>query len=83
MASPDPPTDCRELFARLSEYLDGELPPGTCEELQAHLARCPPCQAFARTLRRTVELCRQLPARPVSDDLRRELRACLERRGGR
>ncbi len=75
--------ECRRLFARLSEYLDGELPAGICDELRAHLDGCRPCAAFARELEATVDLCRSLPPRPVPPGLRRRLRALLERETGR
>ena len=52
--------DCERMFALLSEYLDQELPPGTCEELEQHLALCPPCIQFVRSLRQGVDLCHQL-----------------------
>ena len=50
---------CREVFALLSEYLDLELPPEACAEIQTHIADCPPCVEFAESLRKTVELCRR------------------------
>ena len=53
-------TDCERIFALLSEYLDQELPPVTCEELEQHLRQCPPCLQFVQSLRRSVALCRQL-----------------------
>jgi anti-sigma factor RsiW len=71
--------DCREMFARLSEYVDGELAPGPCEELSRHLQDCRPCEAFIRTLRHTVDLCRELPPKPLPEHLRQELRALLRR----
>jgi len=70
------------MFARLSEYLDGELPSDLCEDLARHLQGCAPCEAFRRTLRLTVDLCRQLPPKPVPEDLRQELRALLIRERG-
>ena len=45
---------CRELVERLSEYLDGELPAGLCDRIDAHMGDCPPCRAFLESLRRTV-----------------------------
>ncbi|MGD1069284.1 MAG: zf-HC2 domain-containing protein [Bryobacteraceae bacterium] len=57
---PDERTEkCREIFSLLSEYLNLELPPGACEEIETHLAGCPPCIEFAESLRKTVELCRR------------------------
>lgn len=49
---------CKEVFALLSEYLNLELPPDACAEIENHLAGCPPCIEFAESLRKTIELCR-------------------------
>ena len=50
---------CKELFAALSEYLDEELPPGDCAEIELHLSDCRPCVEFVESLNRTVGLCRE------------------------
>jgi RNA polymerase sigma-70 factor, ECF subfamily len=70
---------CQEIFALLSAYLDLELPPDACREIEQHLAGCPPCIEFTESLRRTVELCRgyraaELPA-PLARDAREKLEA--------
>ena len=52
----------KEVFALLSDYLNLELPPGACAEIESHLAGCPPCIEFAESLRKTVELCRRYRA---------------------
>lgn len=49
--------NCKEVFAMLSEYLDRGLSPSTCQEIEAHLAGCPPCIEFLNSLKRTVRLC--------------------------
>jgi anti-sigma factor RsiW len=51
--------DCREMFERLSEYIDAELDARLLECFDEHLQDCEPCQAFIATLRKTVELCRE------------------------
>lgn len=75
--------DCKEVFALLSQYLDMELPPDACKEIETHLADCPPCIEFAESLRKTVELCRQYRSNEVppqlSDSAKAELRAAYER----
>ena len=48
---------CKEVFSLLSEYLNLELPPDACQEIETHLAGCAPCVEFAESLRKTVELC--------------------------
>ena len=37
--------DCRELRSLADAYLDGELPPASRAEIDAHLAGCPACRA--------------------------------------
>ncbi len=56
---PERSEKCREIFSLLSEYLNVELPPEACREIEAHIAGCPPCVEFTESLRRTVNLCRQ------------------------
>ena len=68
---------CKEVFSLLSEYLNLELPPEACQEIETHLAGCQPCIDFAESLRKTVELCRQyqpaeLPA-PLGKEAREQL----------
>src|ERR1039458_799205 len=48
---------CKEIFSLLSDYLNLELPPDACQEIETHLAGCPPCIEFAESPRKTVELC--------------------------
>lgn len=68
---------CLEIFARLSEYLDGELPPEDCAGIEAHIADCPPCVEFLKDLRRSVEASHgfRVPAAPspVDSELRNRL----------
>jgi len=61
---------CREIFERLSEYLDAELPADLCERVEAHMADCAPCEAFLESLRRTVRLVSGTDASAMPDDVR-------------
>ena len=71
------PERCREIFALLSQYLDLELPPEACREIEQHMAGCAPCVEFAESLRRTVELCRGytpgVRPEPIGESARGEL----------
>ena len=74
---------CKEIFALLSDYLNLELPAGTCQEIETHLSGCPPCVEFVESLRKTVELCRryrprELPA-PLGQSAREELLAAYQK----
>ena len=77
------PENCKEVFALLSEYLDLELPPDACQEIEQHLAGCPPCIEFANSLRKTVEICRQYePAEmpePIEEGAREQLLAAYRK----
>ncbi len=70
---------CREILDNLSAYVDAELDPSLCEEIEAHMQGCNPCVAFLNTLKKTVVLVRysgepeQVP-QEVHIDLHRFLR---------
>ncbi|MBI4714351.1 MAG: zf-HC2 domain-containing protein [Nitrospirae bacterium] len=61
---------CLRIFRKLSGYLDGEISRGGCEEIRRHLDGCTGCGAFFNTFRKTVELCREYPDRPLPKDIR-------------
>ena len=68
---------CKEIFALLSDYLNLDLSPEACRQIESHLAGCSPCVEFTESLRKTVELCRryhpsEMPS-PLSDRARQEL----------
>jgi len=69
--------ECRKYFERVSEYLDGELTPETCLEIEAHLEECPPCKACVESLKKTIALCRRVPCESMPDDVRERLRKTL------
>jgi anti-sigma factor RsiW len=71
--------ECRELFGRLSEYLDGELDPTLCDETDRHLGDCAPCQEFLESLRRTVAFLERLPVEPFPEEMRAAMRQALRR----
>jgi anti-sigma factor RsiW len=50
---------CQDMFARLSEYLDGELPGDLRAEMQAHIEDCAPCGEFVQSFRKSIDLCRE------------------------
>ena len=48
----------------LSAFIDGELAPEVCAELEQHMMGCENCRVVVDTLRRTISLYRTLPADP-------------------
>ncbi|MGA2194993.1 MAG: zf-HC2 domain-containing protein [Bryobacteraceae bacterium] len=68
---------CQEVFSLLSEYLNLELPPEACQEIETHLAGCPPCIEFADSLRKTVELCRSYKPTELPEPIGKQAREQL------
>jgi len=68
---------------RLSDYLEGSLPPADVAGIRDHLDVCSPCRAFWSTFRRTVEATRLLPTHRLSNDAKRHLLEQVARVEGR
>lgn len=66
--------NCKTMLGSLSEYIDGELPPELCHEIEQHLAGCDNCRIVLNTTKRTIDLV-QMPAEQeeVPDDVRERL----------
>jgi RNA polymerase sigma-70 factor (ECF subfamily) len=72
------PAVCRNLFANLSEYLDGRIEPRTCDQMREHIEGCPSCVAFLRDLRAAIDRCRSLEV-PCDPAIPSRLRSILTR----
>jgi len=70
---------CRELFALLSEYIDGELPSATCEEMDQHIRSCAPCIQFVENLKTSIRLTHEFECREKLAGLPPQLKRTLER----
>ena len=66
--------NCAELLSSLSAYIDGDLAPALCQELEKHLEGCDNCRVVLNTTKRTIELVR-LPDEKsdLPDDVRERL----------
>jgi len=73
---PKRPRHCREMFASLSDYMDGLVHDARSREMEKHLSDCKPCVAFLDSLKSAVEQCRTYePTCDTSraEELRKEL----------
>jgi anti-sigma factor RsiW len=70
-------SECKEIFARLSEYLDQELPDDVCHEIDSHIAGCPPCVEFVESLRKSIDLCHKARSMDTPGPLPEDARARL------
>ena len=65
--------NCQGLLGSLSEYIDGELPPELCKEIEKHLEGCDNCRVVLNTTRRTIDLVQIPLEEAVPDDVRDRL----------
>jgi anti-sigma factor RsiW len=66
--------NCESLLGSLSEYIDSELNPQLCQEIEKHLAECENCRVVLNTTTRTIDL---LHAPAEKADLSNEVRERL------
>jgi len=57
------------VIDRLSDYIDGELPPDERARIEAHVASCDECRAIANDLRTLARAATELPERTPDRDL--------------
>lgn len=58
---------CKELVARSSDYLDGQLTIGERLMVRQHLLFCRHCRRFLKQMRVAQATVRALPEQPVGD----------------
>jgi len=68
---------CEHALGPLSEFVDGELNPGLCAEIERHLVECGNCRVVVDTLRRTITLYRDHGHEGVPQDAKDRLYAVL------
>ena len=71
-------SECKDIFALLSEYLDEELPDDICGQIDSHISACPPCVDFVESLKKSIELTRALHPSDAPGPLPEEARAQLQ-----
>ena len=68
---------CPDVLPLFSQHLEGEIDPGVCATMEAHLARCQHCRATCESLKRTLATCRQLPTPDVPASLAASVKAAI------
>jgi RNA polymerase sigma-70 factor, ECF subfamily len=66
-----PSARCKRLFALLSDYVDQQIDPSLCADVEGHLSGCPPCKAYLASLEETVRRCQ----RHCTEELKAKVRA--------
>ena len=69
---------CRDHLGALSDYLEGDLHPELCAEIERLLAECGNCRIVVDTLSKTIMLYRAYGHEEVPNDAKARLVAVLE-----
>ncbi len=78
--------NCRDVHGFLSDFRTGDLPRGTREVFQRHLADCATCRAYVDSYEKTIALARAAERGgddPPPPELEEEILASLRRRPDR
>jgi len=52
-------SNCKDYISNLADFIDGDIDPELCAEIQRHVGQCANCRIMVDTMRQTVELCRE------------------------
>lgn len=70
---------CKEILEKLSEYIDGELDPKICQDLEHHMKDCNPCLLFIDSLKKTITLYKYASAEPLPKEVHLRLHEYLKK----
>jgi anti-sigma factor RsiW len=70
---------CRRVVDMVTDYLEGELAPSECAQLEQHLVICDPCVHYLEQSRLTVEAIKRLPRDPVAPAARDALMSAFRK----
>jgi RNA polymerase sigma-70 factor (ECF subfamily) len=68
---------CPDVLTLFSQHLEGEIDPGVCATMEAHLAQCHHCRQACESLKRTLAICRQLPTPDVPASLAASVKTAI------
>ena len=70
---------CKDLFEKMSEYLDGEMDLSMIEEAERHLGHCIECKETLETFRKSVALLKRTEGKKLPEDDRKRLEALIHK----
>ncbi|HEX2732146.1 MAG TPA: sigma-70 family RNA polymerase sigma factor [Polyangiaceae bacterium] len=74
---------CPDVVELLSRHQEGDVTPGVCREMEAHVDQCPDCAKRCHSLRHTLSLCNASPLPVLSPELKAVVQAQIRRSLGR
>ncbi len=72
--------NCENLLKQLNDYVDGDIDPEVCEQYEAHMEDCNPCQVVVDNIRKTITLYKAGTPYVIPLEFRRRLHETLRQR---
>lgn len=71
--------DCKVILENLNAYIDGELDPTLCDDIEGHIDACSHCKIVVNTLKKTIHLYKKIgDETTLPSTARRRLYTCLD-----
>ena len=74
--------DCDDVTALLGDYVENELSPSLRDRVHMHIRSCSECEQGEHGYREVIALAKELPEKPVTEDVQKRLREALNKRLG-
>ncbi len=71
---------CQDYISELNDFIDGELDPQLCREIEQHIGECENCRIMVDSLQQTVKLCREGKTEELPAELEKKLNNILLKR---
>ncbi len=71
-------TVCKELFEKMSEYLDGEMDLAMMKEAEKHLAHCTGCEETVKTFKKCVSILKKTRAKTLPEKEKNHLKELIQ-----
>ncbi|MDD9947010.1 MAG: sigma-70 family RNA polymerase sigma factor [Myxococcales bacterium] len=69
---------CPDIEQAFSRFLEGEVGPEMCTELQHHVDKCARCRGACEGIKQVLAVCRALPAPEVPEALQESIRSAMK-----
>ena len=70
---------CKDLFEKMSEFLDGEMDLAMIEEAEGHLSHCIECKETLEVFRKSVALLKKAKIKKMSENDKNRLRDLIHK----
>ncbi|MEZ5358043.1 MAG: zf-HC2 domain-containing protein [Candidatus Zixiibacteriota bacterium] len=71
---------CHDMLGKMSDYIDGELDPELCAELEKHIDGCNNCRLMVDTMKMTVKLCKDGSCEDLPQEIQEKFQKKLAER---